>query len=174
MYSTGRMNQATRKKHHGTNLIYRCNSNAILQTSSAGLPIWQRFRGLIPGPLLSQIPPQQPDAITFHCGIMAQYIRSHNGQCKIYWCGLWSQWAMFYSSVNNLFLTSIMLWFLATIKYDELWPNLFSIIYSNVSGIYQKHGVISSMNLVSDCIKSIFRTSIWGYTYIKPGATFKY
>ena len=41
-----------------THLIYRCNSNAILQTSSAGLPIWQRFRGLTPGPLLSQIPPQ--------------------------------------------------------------------------------------------------------------------
>ena len=39
--------------------IYRCKQMQLLQTSSAGLPTWRRFRGLTPGPpLLSQVPPQ--------------------------------------------------------------------------------------------------------------------
>ena len=46
-------------KYTSEMIILDVTQMQLLQTSSAGLPTWRRFRGLTPGPpLLSQVPPQ--------------------------------------------------------------------------------------------------------------------
>ena len=97
-----------------------------------------------------------PVAVTVHCGIMPQYIRCYRVSVKYSAVVLGNNELCFSSFVINLFLTSVILWLLVTIKYDYLRPKLFYIWYLHFSGIYPWHGIIYLINLVRDWVRLIF------------------
>ena len=113
----------------------------------------------------------QPEAITAHCGIMAQYISEVTLARVIYWCGLQSQWTMFSSSVNNFLLTSMMIWLLSTMKYGYHCPkNILYLIYKVLWYLF-KTWVTCLTHMARDYVIFTLRTTMWAHL-AKQVATF--